>query len=340
MIKFERGCLCSPFLDWDIAIFLDLCYNKFINYEEVAMRITITAHAKINLFLDITGRRPDGYHTIAGVMQTISLCDTVAVEVTEPTDHAPVGAETITLTCSNPAIPTDGKNLAWRAAEAFFTATGMGCKSLTIHIEKRIPAAAGMAGGSTNAAAVLVGLNHLFGSPLTTEALCRVGLKLGADVPFCIVSGAQITEGVGEILTPITPMPPCELVVACGGEGVSTPAAYKALDALYGNFDPAAYTPHTEELSTLLSALQQGDLAALCGSTFNLFESVVLPDRPVARGIKETLLASGAITAMMSGSGPSVFGVFPKGDGAAQKAREMLINQGIPAWVCEPVDAF
>ena len=327
----------SPFLHGDIAIFSDLCYNKPINYEEVAMKITITAHAKINLFLDITGRRPDGYHTIAGVMQTISLCDTVAVEVTEPTDHASAGTETITLTCSNPDIPTDGKNLAWRAAEAFFAATGMGCKSLTIHIEKRIPAAAGMAGGSTNAAAVLVGLNHLFGSPLTTEALCRVGLKLGADVPFCIIGGAQITEGVGEIMTPIAPMPLCELVVACGGEGVSTPAAYKALDTLYGNFDPSAYAPRTEELSTLLFALRRGDLTVLCESLFNLFEDVVLPERPVARDIKETMLASGAITAMMSGSGPSVFGVFPKGDGSAQKACEVLTNQGIPAWGCEPV---
>ena len=327
----------SPFLHGDIAIFSDLCYNKPINYEEVAMKITVTAHAKINLFLDITGRRPDGYHTIAGVMQAISLCDTVAVEVTEPTDHAPVGAETITLTCSNPDIPTDGKNLAWRAAEAFFAATGRGWKSLTIHIEKRIPAAAGMAGGSTNAAAVLVGLNHLFGSPLTTEALCEVGLKLGADVPFCIMGGAQITEGVGEIMTSIAPMPPCELVVACGGEGVSTPAAYKALDTLYGNFDPSAYAPRTGELSTLLSALRQGDLVSLCGATFNLFEDVVLPERPVARDIKETLLASGAITAMMSGSGPSVFGVFPKGDGSAQRACEVLTKRGIPAWVCEPV---
>ena len=301
------------------------------------MRITITAHAKINLFLDITGRRPDGYHNIAGVMQAISLCDTVAVEVTEPVDHAPVGAETITLTCSNPDIPTDGKNLAWRAAEAFFAATGTGCKSLAIHIEKRIPAAAGMAGGSTNAAAVLVGLNHLFGTPLTTEALCEVGLKLGADVPFCIMGGAQITEGVGEILTPITPMPPCELVVACGGEGVSTPAAYKALDALCGNFDPAVYTPRTEDLATLLSALRRGDLPVLCESTFNLFEDVVLSQRPVAKGIKETLLEAGAMTAMMSGSGPSVFGVFPKGDGLAQRAYEALTKQGIPAWVCVPV---
>ena len=312
------------------------------------MKTTLSAPAKINLFLDITARRPDGYHEISGVMQSISLCDTVTLEVTEPTgmylcslgNHT-TGAESITLTCTNPDLPTDSRNLAWRAAEKFFAATGRGCKNLLIHVEKRIPAAAGMAGGSTDAAAVLVGLNDLFGHPLTPAALCEVGLTLGADVPFCIMGGAQITEGIGEALTPITPMPPCELVVACGGEGVSTPAAYKALDTLYGNFDPAAYTPRTRELNTLKSALWQGDLTALCGSMFNLFESVVLPDRPVARQIKETLLSAGAVTAMMSGSGPSVFGIFPKGDGAAQsaaeRAREALEALGIPAWVCEPV---
>ena len=308
------------------------------------MKTTLSAPAKINLFLDITARRPDGYHEISGVMQSISLCDTVTIEVTEPTgmylcslgNHT-AGAESITLTCTNPDLPTDSRNLAWRAAEKFFAATGRGCKNLLIHIEKRIPAAAGMAGGSTNAAAVLVGLNDLFGHPLTPAALCEVGLTLGADVPFCIMGGAQITEGIGEALTPITPMPACELVVACGGEGVSTPAAYKALDTLYGNFDPTAYTPRTRELTTLKSALWQGNLTALCGSTFNLFESAVLPDRPVARQIKETLLSAGAVTAMMSGSGPSVFGVFPKGDGSAEKAREALEALGIPAWVCEPV---
>jgi 4-diphosphocytidyl-2-C-methyl-D-erythritol kinase len=243
----------------------------------------------------------------------------------------------MTLTCSNPDLPTDNRNLAWRAAEAFLSATGRGCRHLAIHIEKRIPAAAGMAGGSTNAAAVLSALNQLFENPLSDQELCRVGLTLGADVPFCIMGGAQITEGVGEILTPITPLPDCELVVACGGEGVSTPAAYKALDTLYGNFDLSAYTPRTEQLGDLKIALQNQDISAVCGDVFNLFETVVLPERPVARQIKETLLAAGAVTALMSGSGPSVFGIFRKGDGSAQRAKEALEACGIPAWVCEPV---
>ena len=306
--------------------------------------ITLQANAKINLFLDITGRRADGYHTITGVMQAISLCDTVTVSVTEPTDGmrlcvmGPRGgqAEEITLTCSNPDLPTDSRNLAWRAAERFFSATGRGCRRLAIHIEKRIPAAAGLAGGSTDAAAVLVALNRLFDFPMTDEALRGVGLTLGADVPFCMAGGAQITEGIGEALTSVPPLPDCDLVIACGGEGVSTPAAYKALDDLYGNFDPAVYAPHADGLTALLGALGERDLHGVAHAVFNLFETVVLPERPVAREIKEVLLGAGAVTALMSGSGPSVFGIFPKGDEGAQKARAALEARGIPAWVCGP----
>lgn len=310
------------------------------------MEITRNAHAKINLFLDITGRREDGYHTIAGVMQAVSLCDTVTVEVTEPVGKQlcvlgprPGMAETIHLTCSNPALPTDGKNLAWRAAEAFFSATGYGCRRLTVHIEKRIPAAAGLAGGSTDAAAVLVALNERFDRPLTPAALCGVGVRLGADVPFCILGGAQITEGIGEVLTPVPSLPACDILIACAGEGVSTPAAYRALDERYGGFAPAAYTPHTDGLTALKDALRRGDLDGVCAHGFNLFESVILPSHPVARDIKETLCAAGAMGAMMSGSGPSVFGIFRRGDGCAQRAKEKLEAQGIPAWVCEPVES-
>ena len=309
------------------------------------MELTVTANAKINLLLDITGRRPDGYHTITGVMQAISLCDTVTVAVTDPVNGMylctlgprPGMAETITLTCSNPDLPADSRNLAWRAAEKFLSATGRGCRALRIHIEKRIPAAAGMAGGSTDAAAVLVALNRLYGEPLTADELCGVGVTLGADVPFCIMGGAQITEGVGEVMTALPSMPDCDLVIACAGEGVSTPAAYKALDLRYGNFAPDAYAPHYAELSALVEALKAGDLDGVCGSGCNIFESVVLPERPVARQIKETLQAAGARLAMMSGSGPSVFGVFPQGDPGVTKAVEMLAEQGITAYVCGPV---
>lgn len=309
------------------------------------MKTTVSAHAKINLFLDICGRRPDGYHTITGVMQAVSLADTVTVKVTEPVGMhlcavgpRPGMAETLTLTCTNPALPTDSRNLAWRAAERFFASTGRGCRHLAIHIDKHIPAAAGLAGGSADAAAVLVALNQLFDSPLTPAALCEVGVGLGADVPFCIMGGAQITEGIGEVLTPVQPLPACELVIACAGEGVSTPAAYGALDRLCGNFESNAYAPRIAQLDRLKTALVTRDLDGVCESTFNLFESVILPDRPVARRIKELLTDAGAVTALMSGSGPSVFGVFRQGDGGARRAKELLEAQGIPVWVCEPIN--
>ena len=298
------------------------------------MKIPLTAHAKINLFLDITGRRSDGYHEIAGVMQSISLADAVTVEVTGV--NATGAARSIALTCSNPDLPTDSRNLAWRAADAFFAASGCGCEALCIHIEKRIPAAAGMAGGSTDAAAVLKALNELCGYPLTTDELCRVGAGLGADVPFCIVGGAQITRGIGDELTPLPALPDCELVVACAGEGVSTPAAYRALDGMYGHFDPTVYTPREGELAAQIAALREEDLDGVCTSAFNLFESAVLPAHSVAGKIKQLLSDEGAILSLMSGSGPSVFGAFHRGDGGAMRAKARLDEQKIPAWICHP----
>ncbi len=308
------------------------------------MKVVVEAHAKINLFLDMTGRREDGYHTITGVMQAIDLADTVSVEVTDPVGKhlcvmgaRPGMAEAITLTCSEPSLPTDGKNLAWRAAEAFFAATGYGCRCLTLAIEKRIPAAAGLAGGSTDAAAVLRALNELYEYPLTTDALCAVGLKLGADVPFCIKGNTQLTEGVGEELTALSPLPDCDILLACAGEGVSTPAAYRALDEMYGGFAPDAYAPRTADRDAQLAALAGGDLDGACAHAFNIFESVILPAHPTARMIKDTMQACGARLSMMSGSGPSVFGIFAAGASAITAARDALQSAGIPAWVCKPI---
>ncbi|MBE6586547.1 MAG: 4-(cytidine 5'-diphospho)-2-C-methyl-D-erythritol kinase [Ruminococcaceae bacterium] len=295
--------------------------------------LTLAAPAKINLFLDITGRRADGYHTISGIMQAISLCDTVTLTL-EPLTEGEEPRHT--LTCTNPDLPTDGKNLALRAAKAFFEATGSGDTHLHIHIEKHIPAAAGLAGGSTNAAAVLKGLNQLLGYPLTQDELCRVGLTLGADVPFCIMGDARITKGVGEILTPCASLPPCHLVVACAGEGVSTPAAYQKLDEMYGYFDDTFYIPKSDALASQLEALKNGDLDGVGKNAYNIFESAVLPTHGKASYIKDTLAAAGAVFAMMSGSGPSVFGVFDN-ENAAHAATKGLAREGIPAWVCVPI---
>ncbi len=296
------------------------------------MHMTLSAHAKINLFLDITGRREDGYHTIVGVMQAVSLADRVSVTVEEPSDSA----QAVTLTCSDPTLPTDGKNLAVRAAEAFFAATGRGGR-LTIDLKKHIPAAAGLAGGSTDAAAVLIALNTLFGHPLSAPNLARVGLSLGADVPFCLVGGACLTEGVGEVLTPVPPIPDCDIVIAIGGAGVSTPGAYRALDERYGQFATGVYHPRKAELTALVSALHNGSLEGVGTETFNLFESVVLPTHPEATHIRACLETHGALAAMMSGSGPSVFGLFRRGDGGAETAITTLRAEGFRAELCHPV---
>lgn len=298
--------------------------------------VTKQAYAKINLFLDITGRRPDGYHTIAGVMQSVSLCDDVTVELS-PTDSGTGG---IFLTCSDPALPTDRGNLGFRAAEAFLTAArGVGMEqdmAVHIHIRKRIPSPAGLAGGSADAAAVLTGLNQLCGFPLAGEQLSRVGLSLGADVPFCLSGGTRITKGVGEKLTPASPLPPCHILIACAGEGVSTPWAYRALDHRFGGFAPGSYTPRTEALRTLLSSLERGELSGVGANAFNLFETVVLPGHTVARRLRESMEKAGAVCARMSGSGPSIFGLFSSA-GEAMSLCDQLTAQGIPAWVCQPV---
>ncbi len=316
----------------------------FFVKRDKTMKLTIQANAKINLFLDMTGQRADGYHTITGVMQAVDLHDRVTVAVEGAAGKhlcvmgpRPGAAEEIVLTCSNPALPTDGKNLAWRAAEAFFAATGYACRRLSIDIDKRIPAAAGLAGGSTDAAAVLRALNELYECPLTEEALCTVGLALGADVPFCIKGYTQLTEGVGEVLTPLSPLPDCEILLACAGEGISTPAAYRALDEAYGNFAPDAYAPRLWDRDAQLAALANGDLVGVCAHALNIFESVILPVHPTATMIKETLTASGALLSMMSGSGPSVFGIFECGSPVLDMAKNALSEKGISSWICRPV---
>ena len=308
------------------------------------MQLTENAYAKINLFLDVTGRRENGYHDIAGVMHTVSLCDCVTLMV-EGAHRGEIcslaaasrGVGEITLTCTEPSLPTDRKNLAWRAAEAFFSATGFGAEKLSIHIEKNIPAAAGLAGGSTDAAAVLRGLNRLYGAPLSADQLTAVGVRIGADVPVCIVGGACITRGIGDDLTPIRALSHGTLVVACAGEGISTPSAYGKLDAMYGGFAEGVYAPHAEGLARMLGALAHGDVAGVAVEGFNLFESVILPGHSTAREIKATMQAGGARLALMSGSGPSVFGLFDS-DEQAERVLDALRAKDIPAWLCHPIN--
>lgn len=295
------------------------------------MTQTQKAKAKINLFLDVAGRREDGYHLIRSIMHTVSLHDDVTLTRRPRADGEPA----MRLTCSDPRVPCDQTNLACRAATAFYAATGTGSDvALDIHIQKNIPMAAGMAGGSSDAAAVLAGLNAWAEKPLPLGELCRVGLSLGADVPFCLVGGAKLISGIGEIMEDCPMLPPCFVVVACDGPGVSTPAAYRALDEMYGGFAPAVYRCHEGRLATLMQAMSEGSLGGVGEYAFNIFESVILPHHTEARQLKEYFAEQGAALSMMSGSGPSVMGIFADRS-AAQTACDGLTARGVSAHLCE-----
>lgn len=288
---------------------------------------TERANAKINTYLNIESRREDGYHNIVSVMQTISLCDFVTV------DFQPATQSDIALTVSgNESLPADCRNLAWRAAECFLQRTHL-TGVVQIMIQKHIPMAAGLAGGSADAAAVLRALNQLCGEPFSTQELCKIGLTLGADVPFCICGGTMLSTGVGEKLERIAKMPSCTLVVAVGVEGVSTPKAYQALDEKYEFFKTVH--KNVTNVQEMIDLWQNGDLATSCYCFYNIFEDVVAEWNSDVNAIGRILREAGAIRSMMSGSGPSVFGVF-EALSTAENACAVLQNKGFKAFVCHP----
>lgn len=272
---------------------------------------TILAHAKINLTLDVTGRREDGYHLVKMVMQSVALHDEVRV--------ATVSGERkgrgIVLTCSLPYLPVDERNLAYRAAERFYVETGLLLETVEIHIEKRIPVAAGLAGGSTDAAAVLRALNDLTGAGLSLDELCRIGLTLGADIPYCLRGGTMLAEGIGETLTPLAPMPPCWVVLCKPPFAVSTKEVYEEMDAVEPETRP--------DTDGMIKALEAGDLAGVCSRLCNVMELVTGQKRRQIGEIRAFLTENGAAGTAMSGSGPTVFGLFTD-EGRARTAAKML----------------
>ena len=286
------------------------------------MKVSVNAYAKINLFLDIESLRSDGYHNIISHMQSITLHDTVVVEREESTKKE------ITVLCNNSTLACDNTNLAYKAADIFPADIG----KVKIEITKRIPMSAGLAGGSADAAATLIAINSLLDNPLSLEELKTLGAKLGADVPFCIEKGASIARGVGEILESTQPMPNYPIVIARMGEGMSTPYAYKALDQEYDKF--ISYTPHTEQLNVITSD-DDKPIEEYAKGLFNIFESVVEAERPDVTNLKKLLMENGAVAAMMSGSGTSVFGIF-KNEEHANKAKDRAISAGAFAEVCYP----
>lgn len=294
------------------------------------MQAEDVAYAKINLFLEVVGRRADGYHLIDGVMQSVELGDNVRVTV-EP------DGEGISLRVTgDDSVPTDSTNLAWRAAERFLGKTGLRA-GVKIELEKRIPAAGGLAGGSSDAACVLRLLNSLAGeNALPRDVLRETAAGLGADVTFCLESpdGAMRTEGIGEILTPVPALPDCAILLANAGDGVSTPWAYGLLDELKREY----ITERREQgrrVLRMLEALGSGDLGAVCAACRNAFEEIIPPVRPQVRALRKRMWCAGAATAMMSGSGPSVFGLFAD-RAAAEKLCGELRSEGVKAFVTRP----
>ena len=267
----------------------------------------VQAHAKINLTLDVGRLRSDGYHDVVMVMQSISLCDDLSLNFIE------AGAPR--LICDDLSLPMDGSNLVLRAAAAFGAATGCDLSGLELRLAKRIPAMAGLGGGSADAAAVLRGLNELVGAG-SVEALQAIGLTVGSDVPFCVAGGAALAEGRGEILTPVDGLPDCGIVLVQPEFQVSTAALYGALDGT-----ELAERPDT---AGMLKALGQRDLPKVCGKLSNVFEQVLPPqERSVVDEVRSALLAQGALGARMTGTGSVVYGIFTTA-AAAEKAAQTL----------------
>lgn len=255
-------------------------------------KVRLQANAKLNLGLDIIGKREDGYHLLESVMQSVNLYDTVAVCRTKK--------EGITVRCEKVAVAQE-KNIAYKAATAFFNEVGLPQNTgISIKIIKRIPSQAGMGGGSADAAATLVALNRLFKTKLSESQLCKIGEKVGADVPFCICGGTRLVRGIGEIITKLDDCADCYFVIAKGDDGVSTKEAYECIDKAQ-----KLVSLRTEKV---IEAICSGNFEALKGRLVNAFEQCT-EIRDVT-DIKQILLQNGAVEAAMTGSGSAVFGIF------------------------------
>ncbi len=279
----------------------------------------IQAYAKLNLSLDILRRRADGYHDLQMVMVSIDLTDTLTLT-----------PGTGSMSTNLSFLPADGSNLAQKAAAAFCAATGVEQK-LDIHIDKHIPVCAGMAGGSSDAAAVLRAMNEQSHTGLSPMELAKIGEAVGSDVPYCVIGGTALVEGRGEQVTPLPPLPPCHLVVCKPPFPISTPQLFGRV-----NVKKITCRPDTQGL---IQALEVGDLTGVARRLYNVFEDVLEPrHRQTVDEIKSTLIEYGALGAAMSGSGPTVFGIYQE-EAQAQQAAQALQAQYKDVFVCHPVQA-
>ena len=270
----------------------------------------LQAFAKTNLGLDVLGKREDGYHEVRMIMQTIRMYDQLDMRKSvEPGIH---------LTTNKKYIPVDENNLVWRAAKLMMDTCGI-IEGVSIHLHKVIPVAAGMAGGSSDAAATLVGMNRLFHCGLSKEKLMELGVQIGADVPYCVLRGTALAEGIGEKLTVLPPMPDCWILIGKPGISVSTKYVYTTLDLNTDTVHP--------DIDGMKKALEDGNLYGITERMGNVLQDVTIPAYPEVERIKEQMKALGAVNAMMSGSGPTVFGIFDNEE-KAQKACQKLRESG------------
>jgi len=283
------------------------------------MKITLKAYAKLNLLLDIIDVLPNGYHSLNMIMQSVDLHDTVTVEE--------IDGEGIIITSSDQNVPTDARNTVWKAVIAFEQATNKKC-GVKIHIEKRIPSPAGLAGGSADAAAVLCALNKIYNTNLSEETLCRIGKTVGADVPFCIVGGTKLAQNIGDVLSPLPDIGDCHIVIGVPNTPVYTKEAYRRFDMNRNEIS------HPDNPAILYDAAS-GDYESVYKNTGNVFEQIIeVPDRVP---IKAVMRRNECELTLMSGSGPSVYGIFKRASDALHCANELLdIIENV--CVCRPVE--
>lgn len=285
----------------------------------MAMRTTVRAAAKINLFLDITGRRGDGYHIVSMIMQSVSLYDEVTVTVEK-------GDGEINISCTDESIPCNETNTAYKAVREFFKYAEIKPKNVWVKIKKRIPSQAGMAGGSTDAAAVLVALNEMLDTGFSQDELAEIAENIGADVPFCIYGGTMTASGIGTILTPLPEMPECYIVVVKPDIKISTKEAYAKSDSM-------GYE-QCRSAEPMADAICRGDIQAVGKALYNKFEEVV--EVPEIDRIKSCMKEYGAEGALMTGSGSAIFGIFEEKSDADDCMNE-LERHFENVWLTEPV---
>lgn len=287
-------------------------------------KYTIKAYAKINLGLDVEKRLPNGYHQVRMIMQSVDLWDVLTFQK---------AGEGINLTCDCRELPLDGNNLVFKAAKLMLEKYHI-TEGVSIHLKKNIPVAAGMAGGSTDAAAAMKGICKLFQLDVSPRQLAEYGMTIGADVPYCLMGGTALAEGIGEKLTPLPPLPHCHILVAKPDINVSTKYIYQHLDV------PGL--KHHPDIDGMLHAVRTENLQGVLCRMENVLETVTIKLWPVIDLIKSKMLENGAAACLMSGSGPSVFGIFPKEEESSARAALSALKQtGLAKQVCltRPVSA-